>query len=173
MRIFGLSVSALLVLAVPAVIAVLFSDFPRYRFNAENRAALIVSFKHTTPRIHECGPEEMREFLTGRSWKPRHMQKAVAGCGSRERRPMGLVVKIDGRAVMSREITPSGWRHDAAIFVFEKFFVDAGTHTVEVAMRDDGKQEGDYPYAMARELTFHPRGVIAVDFEKPRFTARQ
>lgn len=169
MRPFGFSWLAFLILGAPAAISAYFADNPHYHYYHETDAALVVSFKHTTPRIHECTPEEMKAFLAGLAWKPKHMQKAGLSCGSRERHNLDLLVKVDGRTVHEKATVPSGWRHDASVFLFEKFMVGAGPHKVEVYVRDTGAAGADYPYAYTEVIDFPPLGVVAVDFQKPSF----
>lgn len=156
------------VLAAVTAFVGYFTSSPSYRFFAEEQAQLVVSFKHTTPRLHPCADEELKTYLNDRGDRPRHMQNAKAECGSRERFPLALRITVDGKVVRQKEVPASGWRHDTSIFVLEQHMLGAGRHTVMVEMGEKGAA-GGYPFNISREIDFHPRDIVAINFKKAAF----
>ncbi len=164
----GMPPGGWLALAALMTLLGLFTSWPPYRFYGDDMALLAVSFKHITPRLHECGPEELARFLAAREGRPRHMQDARAECGSRERQPLALRISIDGAVRREIAIVPSGWRHDAAVFALERVPVAAGRHAVALEIGDTGAP-GEFNYRFERELDFAPREVVTASFEAPLF----
>ncbi len=157
-----------IVLAAVAAFVGFITSRPAYCFHKDDTAQLAVSFKHTTPRIHECPESEMKSYLAGRDNRPRHMQNAKAECGSRERHPLALRITVDGRVLTEKEIQASGWRHDTSIFVLEQHMLPVGRHTVTVEAGEKGAA-GGYAFNISREINFGPRDVVAINFKKPDF----
>ncbi len=156
------------VLAAVAAFVGFITSRPAYCFNTDDKAQLAVSFKNTTPRLHECGEAELKSYISGRKDRPRHMRNAQAECGSRERYPLALRITVDGEVLTEKEIPASGWRHDTSIFVLEQKMVSVGHHAVTLELGEKGTTEG-YPFKISREIDFGPRDVVAFNFKKPDF----
>lgn len=162
------SLMAVLALAVPAVAVALLSTWPRYRFKNSDMSALVVSFKHSSKRVHECTEEERGAFLSHLR-NPRYGENVAVQCGSRERLPVALRVALDGVVVARGEILPSGWRRDSAVYVMEKVVVAPGAHRVEVTVREGG-EHGRYYDA---EVGFPDGKIVRMDFDGERFFIRE
>ncbi len=159
---------ALVVLLVPTAALWLFSTSPRYTFSHSDQSALVLSFKHATRRIHECGEDERAGFVAGMK-NLRHSQNAAVQCGSRERFPLELRVAVDGKETLRKEKKPSGWKRDSAVFIFERFYVSPAPHLVEISMNDSGGGGGKYAYRFGETIRFEPGRLVVIYFDGKSF----
>jgi len=159
---------AFVVLLAPTAAVWYFSTSPRYTFRHSAQSALVLSFKHATRRIHECGEEESAGFVAGiRNLK--HSQNAAVQCGSRERFPLKVRVAIDGKETLRNEKSPSGWKRDSSVFIFERFYVSPARHLVEISMNDSGVGGGGYAYRFGETIRFEPGRLVVIYFDGKSF----
>lgn len=159
---------ALVVLLAPTAAVWYFSTSPRYTFRHSAQSALVLSFKHATRRIHECGEEERAGFVAGIR-NLRHSQNASVQCGSRERFPMELTVAVDRKETLRRERSPSGWKRDSAVFIFERFYVSPSMHLVEISMNDSGGGGGGHDYRFVQNIRFEAGRLVVIYFDGKSF----
>lgn len=166
-----MSIIGVILLAVPAVATAYFANAPRYLFRDSTQSALVLTFKHTSHRVHECSEDEKTAYVAG-IHNLTHSRNAAVQCGSRERNPVGIRIVMDGKEMAGKEITPLGWRHDSAVFVFEKFIIPPGEHRMELALRDSGKTGADYDYRYEGMVRLEPGKIVVVDFNAGVFQVR-
>ena len=168
MKIQGLSIPAIINLFLAAAPIPYFATEPRYTFRHHDESALVVSFKQTGKRMHECTREEAAKYV-GNIKNLKHSTNAGIQCGSRRRHSIDLTVAIDGTPALSKKVEPSGWQGDSAAFVFQRFFLPPATHMVELTMRDGGPDSP--PYTYKGELRFQPGKQVVIDFNGSEFQA--
>lgn len=168
MRIQGLSIPAIAILALAAAPIPYFATEPGYTFRHWDESALVISFKHTGKRIHICSEEEVAQYVK-KIKNLRHSTNAGIQCGSRQRHSVDVTVAIDGVPALSKKIEPSGWQGDTAAFVFQRFYLAPVAHRVGVTMRDGGPDSP--PYVYDGELQFQRGKQIVVDFNGSEFQA--
>ena len=168
MKIQGLSIPAIVILFLAAAPIAYFSTEPRYTFRHWDESALVVSFKQTGKRLHECTPEEAAKYV-GKIKNLKHSTNAGIQCGSRRRHSVDLTVAIDGKAALSRKVAPSGWQGDSAAFIFQRFYLPPAAHRVELTMRDGGPDSP--PYTYSGDIRFEPGKQVVIDFNGSEFQA--
>lgn len=163
----GLTVIGRIVIFIPAVLVYFLSTSPTYTFNGEDDAGLIVGMKHITDKAHICSEEEVRLFLEKEAKNPRkHLRKRARACGSRERVPLGLVLRLDDKELINTEYEPSGVHDDGNTFIYKKFIVSAGEHRIRLSMRDSKKENnGEFDYHLDKKIYFKKRQVIVIGFD--------
>lgn len=160
-----LTIPAILLLLSPVVLIYFLSTWPTYRYHAEDDAALLVSFKKVTDRVHLCDEEELQEFKAASKERRPHMQRADRICGSRERVPLGLYVWIDGEQALGKEIMPSGIRNDSPVYVYEEFIIPKGEHKVKVAIKSTRGEDTEYDFVFEDTFTFSGLDKIVIDYD--------
>jgi hypothetical protein len=168
MKILGLSIPAILVLALAAAPIPYFATEPSYTFRHWDESALVVSFKHTGKRMHICSEEEVAKYV-GKIKNLRHSTNAGIQCGSRQRHSVDVTVAIDGVPTLSKKIEPSGWQGDTAAFVFQRFYLTPAMHRVEVTMRDAGPDSP--PFTFSGGFHFLRGKQTVIDFNGSEFQA--
>ncbi|MBI4665066.1 MAG: hypothetical protein HY751_01515 [Nitrospinae bacterium] len=160
-----LNIIGLIILMAPALAVGVFSDWPGYRFNAEDTMGVIVSFKKVTDRVHLCDEKELAEFHAQAEKRLKHMRRANAECGSRERVPLQLVIWIDGALKAELEVIPAGIRRDGACYVYRRFILPAGEHEIKVAMKDSVGDGDEYDYEYKTTVNGQARRAVVISFE--------
>ncbi len=163
-----LSIAGIILLAIPAFATAYLSSLPRYTFRNADRSELMLTFKHTSHRVHECAAVEKATYIAG-IHNLKHSQNAGALCGGRERHPVGIRLVMDGKVMVNKDIPPLGWRHDSTVFVFEKFIVPPGEHSLVMAMRDSGKTGENYDFRYEGIARFEQGKIVVVDFDDGGF----
>jgi quinol-cytochrome oxidoreductase complex cytochrome b subunit/coenzyme F420-reducing hydrogenase delta subunit len=125
-------VGAASVLALPALFILLFSGGLSYSFYNKDESLLVVSLKYTASPLYcrELKPEEMESL-------PPHMRSPVE-C-TRERWPVLLRLDIDDEKRLDGEYQPSGLWSDGPAYVYEKFRVEPGLHTIRLTIKELNK----------------------------------
>lgn len=134
-----------------------FSAFPAYRYADPDRAEIKLSLSHAAERVEECvklTPDEINE--RARAGEP------ISQCG-RERLPLTIEIELDGTLVYHRQAQPSGLWNDGPASVYERFDVEAGTHTITARLRDTRREDGwDYTHTETVQLT--PQRYFTITF---------
>ncbi len=165
-KIKSLGIGGIIVLALPVILVLFLSSKPFYEFRGSEGSGLIVAFKAITDKSHICTKEEVEAFLEVQSHNERkHLRRRANACGSRDRVPLGLLVRLDGKVLMDRVYFPSGLRRDGNTFVFKKFFVSAGEHKLEVAIRDTKKGLTEYDHTLSKTVDFKKLKFVVLDFD--------
>jgi hypothetical protein len=137
---------------------------PAYEYFGPQEAMLKVSVSHASERKEACHkrtPEELAKL-------PPNMRSAQQ-C-SRERVPVLLEVDLDGKMVISKLQAPNGLSKDGASTFYQALRVPAGTHKLELRMRDSARSEG-FDYVEEHTIEVKPQDLVVVHFlrEEQRF----
>jgi len=131
-----LTLTGVIVIALPVLLIGYFSQKPEYGFNSPNEAELVVSFRYTSRKTHPCTDKELKRLTKERRNRPKHMRSAKQICGSRERVPVKVTVDIDGKTMFDRLVHPAGITHDSACYLFKRLIVPAGEHELRVTLAE-------------------------------------
>jgi hypothetical protein len=120
------------VLALPALLIFLFSGGFFYSFYNKEESLLVLSMKYTASPRHcrELKPEEIEKL-------PSHMRTPVE-C-TRERWPVLVRLDIDDEKRLDGEYQPSGLWSDGPAYVYEKFRLKPGSHTIRLKIKELNK----------------------------------
>lgn len=120
---------------------------------------LVVTFKHpgqVSERSREVSKEELEKT-------PVHMRRARVY--DRERAPVRMQVRVDGRTIVDRVYPAMGLWHDGNSVAVETISVPSGAHTVDVAIGDthDG---GEWNHRTSQRLDFSAARRRVVSFDR-------
>ncbi|HXX10286.1 MAG TPA: hypothetical protein VEK05_02130 [Burkholderiales bacterium] len=138
-----------------------FASFPVYRHLAADEALLKLSFSHAAQLAHECrrrSPEELEKLAPN--------MRVPLDC-SRERSPVTVELRLDGRMLAQRLARPAGLAHDGASTLYERFVVPAGEHELSVVLNDNARVTGA-TYQRDARVSLNPGQVLVVDFNPER-----
>lgn len=160
---------AIAIAAVPFVL-IYFLSAAEYRFYSPEESMLKVAFKHSGKRIEECDEERFLQHQAERYRRENRKSQGVrmdigllekTGC-SRERHPIRLRIVVDGRLLLDKTYQPVGIRKDGASFIYEKFTLPSGKHSIEITMKDS---KDSPPYLLKSTVEFPPERVLLVRFD--------
>ena len=154
-----------LVILIPAVLLMYFSDAP-YRFSNTEDSMLKLSIRHLSKRVTECDEftklnqeaERYREQLRNTD-RAKMKLNGIEGC-SRDRHGVYVELFIDNEKSLGRLYEAGGLKNDGPSFVYEELMVRPGTLRIEVRLSDSGRKDR-FDYSFAKELQFE-KGVIKV-----------
>ena len=136
----------------------LFSGWPLYRHLDSDEALVKLSFTHAGQRIAPCRALDTQELAK----LPPNM-RAAERC-ERERAPVTVEVDIDGRPAFRHVAMPSGLSRDGASSVYQRLRVPAGTHRIQVRLKDRAQAKG-FEHQREATLTLRPAQVLVIDFD--------
>jgi quinol-cytochrome oxidoreductase complex cytochrome b subunit/coenzyme F420-reducing hydrogenase delta subunit len=148
-------------LAYAAFVALvgLFSVWPRYRMIGEEQAIVSLTFTHAGQRLEACrklSQKEMQEL-------PPNMRKPEE-C-PRERHPVEVTFTVDGEPGYQASRPPSGIWSDGESSVYQRIEMEAGEHSLFIAMRDSGRKEG-FDFQLQQKVDIAPGQHIVVEFNQ-------
>lgn len=135
-----------------------FATSPAYTFLPKDMALIKLTFSHAGQRKEPCRKRDAEELEK----MPRHLRKKK-DC-PRERSPVEVVMKLDGRTIYSATVSPSGLSHDLASPIYERIRLPSGEHRLQLNMRDDIHSE-DYNYVLDQQITVRPAQILVIDFD--------
>lgn len=148
----------MLILALFAGSIGYFSRLPSYRAFAPGSALVALSFSHAGAPVTECRILTAEELAA----LPPNMRKAE-DC-PRERVPVYVEFAADGKEVLAYAAPPSGLWNDGESHVYRKFVLPAGSHQLEVRMRDTTRTEG-FDFRKDFSIDIAAGSVTVVDFD--------
>ncbi len=134
-----------------------FADTPHYQYFKPDEAMIKVAFAHAGESKDGCRKQTKEE----QSKIARNMRKKLV-C-SRQRVPLVLEIKIDGKMVYSGVLEPSGFRGDGPSQVYFGFPVAIGKHDLLVQMRDTKRTEG-FDWVAERKIDLKPLQHFVTQF---------
>ncbi len=143
--------------AFAAVLGVL-SVWPEYRLLPPEKAVISLTISHAGQRIGECRrltQEELNEL-------PPNMRKPTE-C-PRERHPIMVELRADGKVVYRVTALPSGLWSDGKASVYQRLQMPAGEHEFFVGMNDSGGDEFDFKLSVNLKLS--PGQNLVIDFDE-------
>lgn len=135
-----------------------FATSPAYTFLPQDQALIKLTFSHAGKHMQPCRERSAEELAA----LPKHLRKKQ-DC-PRERSPIDVEMKLDGKVIYSATISPSGLSHDLASPVYERIRLSAGEHRLQVSMRDDIHSEA-YNYTLDQAVTMLPAQILVIDFD--------
>jgi len=153
------------ILALPFLVVYNFSTHPILKMHEENESMLILDFKHSTAKRHECDEAELEKFKEEISGRQAHMKKnAAKQCSSRDRLPMYVTMSLDGKTIVDETIHPAGLRDDGPAFIHHRKVVPSGTHSIRILMKDGRMHDGKDYYHFEDTVNIPEKKNILVDF---------
>lgn len=134
-----------------------FSTRPAYLHFPPDKAQIVLSFSHVGDRVVPCRKptrEEIQEMAA-------NMRRAEI-C-ERARLPLQVELLLEGEALYSASLVPTGLSRDGASQVHERFTVAPGRHELLVRLRDSARSSG-YDYEAAAVVELRPRQSLVIDF---------
>lgn len=153
----ALKIAAQLALYLPlmAIIAY-FSSAPRFSAVGADEALLRLSFIHAAQRKQPCRERSAAELA-----KLALNMRAALDC-PRERAALLVELELDGRLVLHREVSPSGFQRDGNAALYQRLPLAAGRHRIVARLRD--RAEGDFNYVSERTVDLQAGRVLLIDF---------
>ncbi|MEO5340025.1 MAG: hypothetical protein H7837_05815 [Magnetococcus sp. MYC-9] len=135
------------------------STAPTYHYLQPGQAEVKLAFQHTAQRQQECHNRSQEELMK----LPPNMRRAQ-DC-PRQRAPIYLELLLDGRFLATKTFVTPGLSHDMATFVYAKYALPAGRHTLTVRMRDSMRKEG-FDFAGETVRNWEPGQSVVIGFRK-------
>ncbi len=141
----------------------LLSVWPRYELMTGGDAVISIAFVHASQRVGECRKLSQDEL----NKLPPNMRKPSV-C-PRERHPVRLELRLDGKVLYRDLLLPSGLWSDGKSNIYKRIVVSAGSHEVFVGMNDiGGLEEFNYETSGAFDLAPGQNLVIRFDERQKR-----
>ncbi len=142
-----------------------FSTSPAYTFMEPDQALIKLAFNHAGKLKLPC-----REFTAEElAAKPKQM-RIKFDC-PRERSPVYVIMKVDGKPFFDKVISPSGLAKDLSSPLYERIPLKAGQYHLYLGMRDHIDTEGlDYEFEGTITLAASQILVIGFDSDLKEFT---
>jgi hypothetical protein len=134
-----------------------FSTSPRYVHLPPDTALLKLSFIHAGARMEACHERTAEELA---KLAPNMRAKSVC---PRERAPVRVEIALDGEALFSVVVPPSGLAKDGASTVYRRAPVPAGVHHLSARLSD--LPGGEFNHSAEATVTLAPGHVLVVDFD--------
>ena len=131
---------------------------PRYRHADPQAAQLTVSFTHAGARVAECrrlGAEEIAALAAN--------MKRATEC-PRARVPLAFALEIDGEAVVTAMLPPTGVASDGRSSIYRRIALAAGPHRLTASLRDTRRDTG-FDWQRSLDVVLAPRQNFTIDFE--------
>lgn len=147
----------LLLYALFALVIGYFSTSPPYRQLGDDQALLRLSLQHAGQLRFDCRQRSAEELAK----MPPNMRTG-ADC-PRERSPVQVRIELDGRPLIDASFPPAGLSRDGASAGYRRVPIQAGTHTLSVALNDDARREG-FPHQKQASLDIKPGQIVLIDY---------
>ena len=135
-----------------------FATSPSIRVIEEDEAMITVAFGHAGETREECRRLSQEELMK----LPPNMRKAD-DC-PRERSPIIIEARLDGKSIYSKTMLPPGIFNDGGVNIYYNSKVPAGKHTFEIKMDDSVRKEG-FNHKLEQDITIDPQQILLVEFE--------
>jgi len=135
-----------------------FSNSPSVSLIGENEARITIAFAHAGQLREPCrmlSQEELNKLAP-------NMRK-IDDC-PRERSPVVIEAKLDGKSVYSASLPPPGLFGDGGVDVFYSAKIPAGQHQLDMKMNDSVRVEG-FNHQFARQVTVEPAQILLIAFD--------
>lgn len=145
------------VYALIALVLGYLADSPAYQHFAPDKALLKLSFAHGAEPKGACRTLSAEELAD----KAENMRRAKV-C-PRERLPVTVELRVDGKTVYAASLPPTGLAGDGPSLVYRRFPVDPGEHRLFLGLRDTDRASG-FDYVREAVVTLEPRQSLAIGF---------
>lgn len=133
------------------------SNRPLYTHFPEDKALIKVSLSHSGKPKGGCRQRSAAELEA----LAQNMRRATV-C-SRERVPIRIEIRLDGKPLLAETLEPGGLRHDGPARLYKRFRVAPGRHRIEARLRDSLRKEG-FDYVKTAEVALAPAQNFVIDF---------
>ena len=134
-----------------------FSTSPPIRLIEANEAMITIAFAHAGQLREPCRTLSQEELMK----LPPNMRK-LDDC-PRERSPIIIEAKLDGKTIYSKTMLPPGMFNDGGIDVFYNSKIPAGKHRFEIKM-DDSVREPGFDRHFEQDIEINPQQIMLVGF---------
>lgn len=134
-----------------------FSTSPTYQHLPPDGALVKLSLQHAGQRKEPCRertPEELAKLAPN--------MRVATVCG-RERVPVAVEIELDGKALVSAVVPPSGLSRDGSSTLYRRANVTAGSHRVIAKLKD--APTGDFNYIKEITVDLKPGAILLLDFD--------
>lgn len=143
-----------------------------FSFYPPDAASLKVAFKKAGKRVADCDEageikragERYRAALREKGKGVQMSLKTLATC-PRERHPLKVVVKIDGKEALNKIYPPTGLSKDMASYVFEDLRISPGSREIEAYLHDSG-ETGAADFSVKKTLTVRRSEIKLIRFDE-------
>ncbi len=135
-----------------------FATAPSIRILEHDEAVITIAFAHAGDLRQPCQKLSDEEFA---DLAP-NMRK-LENC-PRERSPVTIEAMLDGEALYSKILLPSGLYDDGGVDVYFSGKVTAGSHRFEIVMNDSIQKQG-FNHSFSQQITIDPAQIVLVDFD--------
>lgn len=141
-----------------AVIIGVFSTWPRYHYLDDDQALIKLSFNHQGQIVADCRDVSAEDLA---KLKPTMRKTRIC---PRERSPITVELDIDGKAVLHDVAQPSGLSRDGASTTYHRLVVPAGSHTLDVRLKDNVRSVG-FDHERHATVTLKPAQILVIDYD--------
>ncbi len=135
-----------------------FATSPSVRVIEDDEAMITVAFGHAGETRVECRRLSQEELMK----LPPNMRKAE-DC-PRERSPIIIEAKLDGKIIYSKTMLPPGIFNDGSVNIYYNSKVPAGKHKLEIKMDDSVRKQG-FNHQLAQDIDIKPAQILLVEFD--------
>jgi hypothetical protein len=147
---------ALVLCAIGAFIAY-FANAPAYQNFPAGDALIKLTFVHGGAHVGGCRERTVEELD---DLAPNMRRPLIC---PRERLPVLVELDVDGTPVHRELVAASGLHSDGPAVYYESFPVPAGSHRIDVRLRDSDREEG-FDYVAATDVMLAPAQLFVVQF---------
>ena len=146
-----------------AVAASAFAAWPAVNLMQPGQGMVSLTFSHAGRRIGECRLLSQAEL----DKLPPNMRK-TSDC-PRERWPVRVELRIDGKVLYNEVLPPSGIWNDGESNAYARFPISSGPHHVFIGMNDSGGGP-EFDFRMDSRISVLPEQHIVVEFDSDHGT---
>ncbi len=135
-----------------------FASSPSIRLLENDEAMVTLAFSHAGELREPCRTMSAEELAK----LPANMRKPQE-C-PRERSPVAVEMSLNGETLYQKTFPPPGLFKDGGVNIYYSGKISAGTHTVEIKLEDNVRQDG-FDYTFKQETNIAPAQILLFDFD--------
>jgi hypothetical protein len=136
---------------------VFFSNRPVYSHLDPGMAEIRLSFAHAGARKGGC-KTWTRKAMAKLDPRDRGPNKCP-----RERVPLMLEVRVDGKILLTKQLPPSGLHKDGPSVLYQRLVTPAGRYEIELRLKDSERRQG-FDYQRKQQVKLAAGDNLAIDF---------
>jgi hypothetical protein len=136
-----------------------FSNSPSYTYHDPEQALIMVSFSHSSEHKEKCRRFTQEEL----SALAPNMRRPM-DC-PRERLPVYVEIKMDGKSILSKSYEPTGLSKDGSASIYESIPIKPGQHQITAKLRDSARESG-FDYESNISINLDAKQLFVIDFRK-------
>ena len=143
--------------AVFAASMAYFSMYPVFTYFPDGQAQIKFSLSHSGKPKGDC-----RRLTGEEAGKVQANMRKPQVC-PRERTPVTVELKLDGRVLYQETLPPGGLWKDGQSRVYQRLAAAVGRHKLNLGLRDSAREEG-FDYEREVEIDLKPYQNLVIDF---------